>query len=776
MNFAVYLITQSLQSIPKEEFARSIIGTSQKLFQILKDFEQTIPGTTNLKWSKILKPTASILSFPDAVWNVLLQNNLRNNCYPLGEINERSVKIFLNDLVHKYRIDAKKDPNNGELNIEDFLPTFFMSNWEKGFLKKYYSQYLFQICIDYLRRDSNDTNQNWNYGYHFNERGKMISLAAEKSYRKKLINQCTVIAETLETHALNKRGVSLNLLQNIEFLIRNKNVPFPQQAEEIIATRFPNLDLSTYLKEKYNFAINNIIGTASVSNIKKKYSVSDKSRRFIMHSKNPNVTTPHKKIEACLGRKLKTYVKDILDIGISVYMADIYTKRQENLERDLNILLPVRHIDKWEKTNNYLELAINKLGRDSCNINFSKRRERLTKDNPKIKLDNRCVCLFSGGVDSFAGLIWALNNGLAPVVVSHYANNKLSNITNELLIKLNEKYRDQLSWYNINRILTRSNRPKELPQEILTGLKSLEVKQFLTEKEMSLALIEILGKHAFNKYREIISTNSRELCHFNLYVNKSKSRAARYRLGNPPSSIMKQYARSILFLSLATAIAIELGISKVYIFENGPIAINPTFSEARVNTKTAHPHLLFYFNKFLNGALDIQISIENPFLYLTKGEISKIISNSSLGSLAQSTISCWNTFRVPLIAKRNGRKREKNCFHDGYCLPCMIRRSSFKHANIKEQKRMYLYDFFEDYSILNKDTKISFTDYIRFCKNILTLPDCELLSFSPDLSISCENVVQTTLIEMYKRHSLEMMRYFNKLFASDIKMNFTTFR
>lgn len=252
---------------------------------------------------------------------------------------------------------------------------------------------------------------------------------------------------------------------------------------------------------------------------------------------------------------------------------------------------------------------------------------------------------------------------------------------------------------------------------------------------------------------------SPNLDHLGFYVARSVSSA-----GEPPRSprLMPQYLRAFLFLSLACGTAMELGVERVYMPENGPLALNPSFSEARVNTRSAHPQFLAAFQRLVRGLSSHPITIANPFLYNTKGEVASVLSRPRLEPLIARTTSCWNWSRVPFIAGlRGGPKGARQC---GECLPCVGRRIALHTAGLSSHDAAYLTDIFEDgfaeSSRVPRDRQTAILDYLRFCRRIEATEEGNFLIEWPDFSLHGEGVDGARLAAMFRRSGSEAMRCF----------------
>jgi len=142
-----------------------------------------------------------------------------------------------------------------------------------------------------------------------------------------------------------------------------------------------------------------------------------------------------------------------------------------------------------------------------------------------------------------------------------------------------------------------------------------------------------------NAYKALLNYNSKDIPHCKVYISSSRiskigRRSEHYKGINP-----NQLLRSFLFLSLATAIAYELNIDKIFLFENGILSINIPLSESRFNTRTAHPIVLYLYQELINNIFKKNIKIENPFLYETKSETFRYLDIDKV-DLINNTISC----------------------------------------------------------------------------------------------------------------------------------------
>ena len=148
-----------------------------------------------------------------------------------------------------------------------------------------------------------------------------------------------------------------------------------------------------------------------------------------------------------------------------------------------------------------------------------------------------------------------------------------------------------------------------------------------------------------------------------------------------------QRARSIIFLAYGVLMATTLkqyhngNPVTLYVCENGFISINPALTTARLgslSTRTTHPVFIYQFQELLNAA-GLKVKIENPYQFMTKGEmLIECADQAFLNTHAANTTSC-------------GRYGHFSYRHCGRCVPCLIRRASFHTWGVVDATG-YVYD------------------------------------------------------------------------------------
>ncbi|MDO8653486.1 MAG: Qat anti-phage system QueC-like protein QatC [Undibacterium sp.] len=130
-------------------------------------------------------------------------------------------------------------------------------------------------------------------------------------------------------------------------------------------------------------------------------------------------------------------------------------------------------------------------------------------------------------------------------------------------------------------------------------------------------------------------------------------------------------ARSMAFYGFAVLASSLIQSTEVDIFvpENGFISLNPPLLPGRMaslSTRTTHPLFMSMLQNLLT-AIGINVRLQMPYRFKTKGEMLKECGNQTLLSkYASDSTSC-------------GRFRTYNRTHCGRCVPCMIRKAAFMH-------------------------------------------------------------------------------------------------
>ena len=147
-----------------------------------------------------------------------------------------------------------------------------------------------------------------------------------------------------------------------------------------------------------------------------------------------------------------------------------------------------------------------------------------------------------------------------------------------------------------------------------------------------------------------------------------------------------QRTRSLVFLALGAAAALQAGVDTLWVYENGIGALNLPLNESQLgvdNYRGVHPRSLMMAESLFELALDQPFRIKNPFLFHTKVEMCRALKHAGLVDAINCTVSC-DSFPLRIPGKPS------QC---GYCTSCVLRRQSLYLAGFAEYDSGSLYQY-----------------------------------------------------------------------------------
>lgn len=226
----------------------------------------------------------------------------------------------------------------------------------------------------------------------------------------------------------------------------------------------------------------------------------------------------------------------------------------------------------------------------------------------------------------------------------------------------------------------------------------------------SLPKLDSLQKNLWNVMKDKIK--AWEFPHLSVWINRKGNRAIE----------ATQRSRSFLYLTIAASVAVQVNIPKVYICENGIISFNIPRSGQNIGTlltRSTHPKFLKLFEQLINKLYPHkEITIENPFIFLTKPQMLIKLKSWNLGELIQATISCSYT-----------QGRTKMQPHCGVCSQCVDRRFSIAASNLENNDALDSYekDIFQQHLEEGKETAYV-EGYVRTAFEISEMNDIQFFS------------------------------------------------
>lgn len=193
--------------------------------------------------------------------------------------------------------------------------------------------------------------------------------------------------------------------------------------------------------------INVVCDFLRLNEYQKRFDIAEKAVYLSSHPTLGNVFFSPQTIARDLGCDFDPISLDLCEIAAYVYLADKSVARGEfdRWARKLSFLIPVREPAKWNSVKGLLRNTIATLTGDTLQFHFVKRKESSERSKEsRVPSRNKnkvadCVSLFSGGLDSFAGAVFLLEQGRSPIFVSHYVNAVLKNLQSNLIRQLEAK-------------------------------------------------------------------------------------------------------------------------------------------------------------------------------------------------------------------------------------------------------------------------------------------------------------------------------------------------
>ncbi|HEX7185524.1 MAG TPA: 7-cyano-7-deazaguanine synthase [Thermoanaerobaculia bacterium] len=315
-----------------------------------------------------------------------------------------------------------------------------------------------------------------------------------------------------------------------------------------------------------------------------------------------------------------------MEIGAYLHQSDRLVERDlERWSRAFDYHVAVSDVDRWQELAPLLGRIASFVSGDRIRFRFYPRHHETTwsPEIPKPESPASSVTLYSGGLDSSSGMSSLLAAGDRTVAVTQYSN----------------RLEDRAS---LLRDLARAG-----------------------GGEVPLVAFRVVPRRT-----RVVAVN-----------------------GGPSPAPLEDVEntwrlRTFLYLALAGAVADALYIDRILMFENGILAHNLPFDSYVIgarSTRHAHPTFLLLMERLFEGLFQRQITIRNPFQFLTKGgeagslaELTKSLPDRP--SLVARTNSCWY---FPNLVARLAHSGGHRITHCGACMPCKIRRLAVLEAGLE---------------------------------------------------------------------------------------------
>lgn len=185
-----------------------------------------------------------------------------------------------------------------------------------------------------------------------------------------------------------------------------------------------------------------------------------------------------------LGRQLDPVSLDLCEIAAYVYLGDkaVSRGRYEKWTRNLSYVVPVRNLELWNSVKDTLIDAIATLSGDNIRFSFvPKAKGKKTEASPTPLEasgfpESDCSCLFSGGLDSFAGAVHLIQEGRLPLFNSHRAGGSLKRVQADLMAAIQREFGKDLHHFQY-RVTSKPN--KKAPHKYARKESSHRARSFL---------------------------------------------------------------------------------------------------------------------------------------------------------------------------------------------------------------------------------------------------------------------------------------------------------
>lgn len=138
---------------------------------------------------------------------------------------------------------------------------------------------------------------------------------------------------------------------------------------------------------------------------------------------------------------------ELLLVAVAIFGVDTRINRkdfaQDGWTREIELWLPVIQVNKWKETKTILSTLLRFLTGDLWSINFYKIKKNCLDfkiNKSGIKPNFNCVCLFSGGMDSFIGANNLYSEGKRPLLISHWADAINRKVQKDVFSAISNKY------------------------------------------------------------------------------------------------------------------------------------------------------------------------------------------------------------------------------------------------------------------------------------------------------------------------------------------------
>jgi TatD DNase family protein len=425
-----------------------------------------------------------------------------------------------------------------------------------------------------------------------------------------------------------------------------------------------------------------VCGQSAAPELVEKYSARAKKILRLNENKSKgNITLRQIKMEKLLGKELSTKSKDLLRLAGYFYVADTQAPRNQQWRRRIHFIVPVEEVELWKDMAQQLSYTLSFLSGDCISVEFYRCQpmDCANVKHPKPLTPN----------ETATDCACLLSGG-----IDSFAG---------VLKLVKDKHRPiVISHFSQSSVAT-------VQKELL---------DFIRKKHPNDAVL-----------------------HLQLKIGKNKPPGEGEKENQLSHNCENtQRTRSFLYFSMAAVAAMESGVDKLFITENGVSTFNLPITQAYASTRCGrptHPRNIYNFNRIINRLYGKDVSMSNRYVFNTKGEfIAATIETPEEEKVLEKTTTCPRFWFRLNNDERTTNPLVNNC---GLCYECLLRLASIHAAGIRPNMAKYIMHPLKD--PLNDKQKLTdneITTLIRFitnCTDWEDLSDRELLLRYPDLCL-----------------------------------------
>jgi len=256
-----------------------------------------------------------------------------------------------------------------------------------------------------------------------------------------------------------------------------------------------------------------------------------------------------------------------------------------------------------------------------------------------------------------------------------------------------------------------------------------------------------IAKHQKSVLHELTKYCPSPPLHVPVWINKDKELGVEHT----------QRTRSFLYASMAAVVARLFDLWRIRFYENGVMSINLPISPQLVGSRasrTTHPQVISGLTDFFTALFEKAFVVENPFLWMTRGEVVRFVRDKGVGNLIKHTVSCSHV-----------RQMLADVTHCGVCSQCVGRRFATLAAGCSDQEdpsSIYAVDLFKGAREKVEDRTL-LESFIRRARQVKDISDTAFFTEFGEANRVTKYVkgvavdeVGSRIYDLYRRHAKEV--------------------